>query len=311
MSLFAGVEGGATRSTLAIMDASGTIRARAEGPAIGISPEPPDVCVDLIVSLVHAGLDAIDAAPPVAAVCCGLTGAGRGPERRAVEARLIERGLAGVVKITTDVEVAFFDAFADGPGILLIAGTGSAAWGRAPDGRNARIGGWGPLAGDEGSGYAVGSAALRAVLAAFDGRTDPTALTAPVLEIAGVGAPPDLVRWADRAGKRGIAALAPAVIGAAARDDAAAVIVHRATADLARHVEAAARRLEPWPGTIDVALNGGLIAPDQPLHGTVAAAIRAACPAASILTRSLDGARGAALLALRAAGGSAPGASRS
>src|SRR5690606_12096698 len=128
-------------------------------------------------------------------------------------------------------------AFDDGAGILLIAGTGSSAWARGVDGRTARAGGWGHLLGDEGSGYALGVAALRAVARAHDGRAPSTDLRDAVLRHANVAAPEALIAWAASAAKAEIAALAPCVAEAAAADDAVArAIVDRAARDLADHV---------------------------------------------------------------------------
>ncbi|WJH35503.1 hypothetical protein N6H14_05655 [Paenibacillus sp. CC-CFT747] len=69
-----------------------------------------------------------------------------------------------------DTEAALEGAFAGGPGILVIAGTGSAAAARTEEGRLLSCGGWGPWFGDEGSGYWLGCEALRAAARAADGR---------------------------------------------------------------------------------------------------------------------------------------------
>ena len=297
--LFAGVEGGATRGSVMICDADGVARARAESAAIVVGPAGHEDAVARILALIETALASAGGARPLAAVYCGLSGAGREPERAAVEALLAASGIARAVRVTTDIDVAFVDAFADGSGILLIAGTGSAAWGRAPDGRTARAGGWGPLAGDEGSAFAIGCAALRAALAAHDGRAPSTGLVERVLRAASVTGPAALVRWADAAGRHGIAVLAQDVLALASTDETCAAITLRATDDLARHVDAIARRLQPWPGTVDVALAGGLIGPGRPLRSAVEQAIREALPAARIDPHAIDGARGAALLARR------------
>ncbi|MCI0432928.1 MAG: hypothetical protein L0271_04665 [Gemmatimonadetes bacterium] len=299
MKRFVGVDGGATHALAHVTNASGAELARAGSDAISVAPGGNDETVARIEALVDEVLERAGAGRPAAALCCGLTGAGREPERAALEAAVGMRGIALSVRVTTDLDIAFFDAFGEGAGILLIAGTGSAACGRAPDGRTARAGGWGPRAGDEGSAFAIGSAALRAVLSAHDGRAGPTALTDRVLRATRLADAADLVRWSDTAGKHGTAALAPHVLALATTDEAAAGIARAACTDLVHHVIAIARRLEPWDGDIGVAFAGGLISSGRPLRAAVQAAVAEALPRAHVLEHAVDAARGAAALARR------------
>ncbi|MFZ1059532.1 MAG: BadF/BadG/BcrA/BcrD ATPase family protein [Candidatus Rokuibacteriota bacterium] len=90
----------------------------------------------------------------VAALVVAAKGVWTPAERRLEERRL--RGLAGRVRVVSDVEAAFLGALGDGPGILLLAGTGSIVLGRNRRGRWARAGGLGPLLGDEGSAFWIG-----------------------------------------------------------------------------------------------------------------------------------------------------------
>src|SRR5690606_5383094 len=107
---------------------------------------------------------------PVAALCAGLAGVGNRAEREVVERTLASARLAERVCVISDGETALYGAFAGGPGILLIAGTGSVGYARGEDGRVERCGGWGMLVGDEGSGFGLGRAGLRAALRSADGR---------------------------------------------------------------------------------------------------------------------------------------------
>jgi N-acetylglucosamine kinase-like BadF-type ATPase len=148
----------------------------------------------------------------------------------------------------------------DGWGVAVVAGTGSMAFARSADGRTARAGGWGHLLGDEGSGYAVAVAGLRAVAHAADGRGPATVLTDRFLAAYGLSRPEELVgvvyRDCDRAA---LAALAPLVLAAADGGDAVAQsIVGGATAELASAAASAARQLGLGPA-FPVALAGGLL----------------------------------------------------
>ena len=93
----------------------------------------------------------------------GAAGAGREPERDELRTALRNENIASHVMVTTDIEVALAGAFADGPGIVVSAGTGSVAVGRDRKGARHRMGGYGWQMGDEGSGYAIGRASLGAV----------------------------------------------------------------------------------------------------------------------------------------------------
>src|SRR6185295_15088736 len=126
-------------------------------------------------------------------LCVGVAGAGRETERQELWQALVSRDLADEVVIHSDFSVALDDAFGDGPGVLLISGTGSVAFGRGPTGATARCGGWGPVFGDEGSGAWIGRRALGIVTAASDGREPETALTGAILTAAEVNDVTELI----------------------------------------------------------------------------------------------------------------------
>ena len=144
-------------------------------------------------------------------LCAGLAGVGREAQRMALLAALENMELAADVMVRADAAIAMDDAFDDGPGILLIAGTGSVAFGRGPAGEEARTGGWGPVCGDEGSGAWIGRRSLSVVTAASDGREPETALTGALLTVAEVNEVDELVPWAARATPAQLATLAPVV----------------------------------------------------------------------------------------------------
>ena len=96
----------------------------------------------------------------VAALVVGSRGIWTAPERRALARRL--GALAARVEVLSDAQIAHLGALAGGPGVLVLAGTGSIAIGRDAAGRWTRAGGLGPLLGDEGSGFWLGRAWLRA-----------------------------------------------------------------------------------------------------------------------------------------------------
>ena len=298
MSVFIGVDGGGTHARALLIDDDGRELARVTGGAGIVDARDPARAADLISELATRALREAGVAAPAAALCCGLAGAGREPEREAVRIALTFAGVAARIIVIGDAEAAMEDALPDHDGVLLIAGTGSIAWARNGE-RVVRVGGWGALLGDEGSGYAIGLAALRHVLRAYDTRAPATALTTHALAHAGVAAAADLVTWAAQAHKRDIAALAPIVLRAAADGDDVAIGIRAATVtDLTELVLTAART-----ATLDaptVVTTGGVLR-NAELRSLLYDALRAALPRARMLDRAVDAARGAALIASRAA----------
>jgi N-acetylmuramic acid 6-phosphate etherase len=199
---------------------------------------------------------------PVAAACLGLAGAGRADDQAAVRAWTERVQLAQRVDVTSDAALLLAAGTPDAWGLALVAGTGSMAYGRTPDGRSARAGGWGYLLGDEGSGYALALSGLRAVARAADGRGPATGLTQQFLTRLGLNRPPELIptvyqgSW-DRAA---LAGLAPLVLEAAeAHDTVAAALVAEAAGELAGAAAAVARELAIETSPLPLALAGGVL----------------------------------------------------
>lgn len=298
-----GIDGGATHTTAVILDAAGTELVRLEGVPGIVNPADPEACVGRLAVLARRAMTAADILPPVHSLCCALAGAGRAELREVVRAELAREHIARNLLVTTDAEAALADAFGEAPGILLIAGTGSIAWGRAEDGRVVRCGGWGAVLGDEGSGYALGLGALRATARAVDGREAGTDLHDAVQAELGLDKPEQLIGWAARAAKDQVAALAPLVMEHAKAGDPVAVALRdEAASALADHVAVLHRRLGPWREPAVIAFAGGLIRPGGSLRAALRAALQQRGLECSIREDVIDAARGAARLARRAAG---------
>lgn len=299
MTFFVGVDGGGSRVRALLVDDRGQPLGRAEAAGAVVRVDDPEPAADAVTRAVSDAAERAGVRLPVTTLWAGLAGAGSLPARKAVTDLLADRGLATRVIIGTDVEAAFHDAFGAGPGILLIAGTGSIAWARDGHGVSHRVGGWGRDLGDEGSGFRLGADALRRVMRALDGRDPPTGLREVVLGALGLAEAAELVAWVSQASKRDVAALAPLVVGAAELGDAGATaIVDEAVDALEGHVRAALRRLsDSWDAAgVEVVLWGGLLAPRGPLRARVRGAL-ASIPV-TVSDREPDPPAGAARLAL-------------
>jgi glucosamine kinase len=297
-----GVDGGGTKTRVLVADEQGQLFSDVEGPGSAVRPGQAERSAEVITETVRKALQAagMDHVVP-RVICVGVAGVGREPERQALWQALVEREIAEEIVIHPDAIVALDDAFGDGAGVLLIAGTGSVAFGRGPTGTIARCGGWGPNIGDEGSGAWIGRRALSVVTASTDGREPETALVGAVLTAAQVNEVNELIAWAAQATPAHFAALAPAVMSEAdAGDVRANAILSMAVEELVLHVRALARELfTDERAAVPVALTGGLLSRGAPLRKRLEQRMKSAIPGAQLHAGDVDPARGAVRGALR------------
>ena len=301
-----GIDGGGTKTRVMVADEHGAEILTIEGGGSAVRGEGgAERSAEIITALVRDALKSSDmehVRPRV--LCAGVAGTGREPERQALWQALVTADIAEDVVVHADATIALDDAFGEGPGILLIAGTGSVAFGRGPTGRVTRCGGGGPVIGDEGSGAWIGRRALSVVTASSDGREPATALVGAVLTAAEVEEVTDLVGWAANATAGQLATLAPAVASAAdAGDLRANAVLTLAVEELAIHVRTVARELfGDERAAAPVALAGGLMDRGSTVRRRLEHRLRSAVPGAQIHPHEVVPARGAVRGALRMLG---------
>ena len=297
MNLAIGVDGGGTRTRAVVVDADGRELARGEARGAVVTAHEPEAAANAVWEAVERALASAGLRGPADVLWAGLSGAGREDSRHAIEDALAKTRVAGQIIVGTDVEAAFHDAFGSGPGIMIIAGTGSIAWARRLDGTMVRVGGWGQHIGDEGGGYRIGVQALRCIVRAEDGREPPTKMRAPILEHLGFGEPERLVSWIDDAPKGDVAALVPFVAAAAEAGDRAAMrVLQLGVQALVQHLKAILEASGPWPEPPRLSLWGGVVREGGPLREELAGAAKASD--LELIDRELDPPLGAALMAL-------------
>ncbi|MBI1808398.1 MAG: hypothetical protein HYR75_00755 [Gemmatimonadetes bacterium] len=295
-SIVIGVDGGGTKTTVVVADGAGAELASVTGAASAVRPGESARSADVIEQLVRDALEmAGHAESTPAAMCVGVAGVGRDAEYSAFLMEMTDRGLAEELVVLPDAMVAFADAFADEAGILLIAGTGSVAYGRAPGGKMARCGGWGPICGDEGSGGWIGRRALSIVTATADEREPATALLGVILTHLQAETPDELVAWAAAATVADIAALAEPVMQAAANGDLRAnSLCALAAEELVIHIRTLARQLfTDERAAIPVALAGGLLRRGSYLRKLVEMRLKSAVPGTQLHSDDVVPVRGA------------------
>lgn len=266
MTIVIGVDAGGTAST-AVVWRDGTEAGRARGGAGAVRPTRAMAAASNIADTVRVALTQAGALRGDVLVV-GAAGAGREEERMELRTALRMHDLADRLLVTTDVELALAAAFGSGPGIVLIAGTGSITVRRGEDGSLSRSGGFGWQMGDEGGGYWIGRMGLQALSRSTDGRGGSTTLLETMGPIVRCGTFQELVRWSVTATPSEVAALAPGVVAAAeGGDQMASAILDRAADELVGLV----RAIQPETGASTVALSGGLIGTGGPLRERVEA----------------------------------------
>jgi N-acetylglucosamine kinase-like BadF-type ATPase len=160
--VYLGIDGGGSKTAFVLEDESGKILGRAEtGPTNWLSAGKEEAGRNIA-----AGIRQLNSIPDV--VACGFAGAGRPAGIQFFKDSLSALLPKAQIFVETDAFISYIGAIGLEPGILLIAGTGSIAIGRRADGSMVRVGGWGPIFGDEGSGFWIGREVIQAALRAND-----------------------------------------------------------------------------------------------------------------------------------------------
>jgi N-acetylglucosamine kinase-like BadF-type ATPase len=304
MRLYLGIDGGQSSTTALIADETGRVIGRGRGGPcnhVGTSEGRAkfrSAVGDCVAQACQeAKLDADSIA--FAAACLGFSG---GAEDKEAYARELIR--SNRYKITHDAEIALAGATAGEPGIIIIAGTGSIAFGRNARGETARAGGWGYLFGDEGGAFDLARQALRAALQYEEGWGPETVLRQQLLEATGVATANELLhRFYASFDRSYVASLAVLVSRAAEHGDGVAIdILRRAAGQLAWLVEGVYRHLFHNGEVIYLAYIGGVfesIALRDELTTAVAKSI-----GCKVSAPQLSPAAGALLEALRLDGNS-------
>jgi len=263
-----GIDAGGTKTVCLLADERGAVISEARGPGANLHAAGELAVEKVLHEVMEAAIEratddraAGDLPIRPAAVCLGIAGVDREDEAQIVRAIMRRIGYKSRVLVVNDALIALVSGARNDPGIVIIAGTGSIAYGRNANGEAARAGGWGHMIGDEGSGYWIGREALAAVMRAADGRGPETALTTVILahfNAADVSRLPRIVY--DREMPRmSVAALGPIVQTVVADGDAVATrILERAADELVLGARSVTTRLEMRGDAFSFYLAGGV-----------------------------------------------------
>ncbi|WP_158289269.1 BadF/BadG/BcrA/BcrD ATPase family protein [Paenibacillus flagellatus] len=301
-----GIDGGGTKTEALVLAEDG----REWGGLVVDSTNPFAVSFEQATRNMASLLDKAFSIPELReatceAVCLGLAGVDTDDERARfrsfVEQYRDERGLVFETFMNNDAQIALMATLGDDRGIIVISGTGSIAFGLTEDRRKFRVGGWGPLLGDEGSGYDIGVRTLKAAMRSHDGIEPATLLTESIVRTYGFASVTDLRTYIyqPHLKKHDIAKFAELCIRADEQgDDTAGRILDAAAGDLAASAAALVRK-DPWFEQCRLVTTGSIFRHSTRFADAFRTGLGRLAPNVRVIPSEREPAYGAALLARR------------
>ncbi len=254
-----GIDVGGTKTVCLLADDEGRIVAQGREEGANLQGVGELALEKVLHSVMEKTLSGTSGIP--SAICLGIAGVDRASDEVVVRSIMNRIGYKARILIVNDALIALQAGVGNSPGIVIVSGTGSIAYGRNDQGEASRAGGWGYVLGDEGSGYWIGRLALRAVVRHADGRGRLTSLTPKLLAHFGVPRASDLIRqvYHEELSPRSIAAVAKYVQHARDEGDLVATgILNRAADELIAAATAVMTGLELTDQTFTFILSGGM-----------------------------------------------------
>jgi glucosamine kinase len=264
VAYFLGIDGGGSKTTCAVGDEVSLLATVTAGPSnitrVGEAGARESLHAAVRQACAAAGIEPRQ----LQRACIGAAGAGR-KEIAGVVHQIVSEVIPAEISVVGDMAIALEAAFGAGPGVIVIAGTGSIAYGRDADGATERAGGWGFAISDEGSAHWIGRTAIATLLRAADqadeyGQGAPPSLLFRELQAAWkLNSLEQLARAANS--NPDFAALLPAVLAAAEGGEAVAQqVLGQAATELARLAKIIVRRLfsDSAASAVPMAMAGGV-----------------------------------------------------
>jgi N-acetylglucosamine kinase-like BadF-type ATPase len=299
MSYYLGIDAGGSQTTCAIGDGR-VVLGRSHGTACKLSKVGEKQAREVLLSLVQeccktAGVMTSD----IEHTCIGVAGISGQKVTESMHA-LVSEMVSGEIKVIGDMMIALEAAFGDAPGVVVIAGTGSIAFGRNQRGDTARAGGWGPMVSDEGSGEWIGRQAIAHAMRSYDEGAS-TSLIAEILEIWRVATRDEIATRANASPPPDFAQLFPAVIkSAAAHDSLSKEILTSAGMELARLARIVVRKLWLGPAAVNIRVSGGVITNSQLVRDAFQNTLRSERPDVIVTFEPVEPVLGALAVARKA-----------
>jgi len=289
---FLGIDGGGSNTRCVLGDEK-SVLGRGSGSGCNVLRVGEACARDSLSGAIHEACVQAGVSPQqVARTCAGISGAADDGIASTVQ-RILTGVVGGAIEVIGDMEIALESGFGGGPGVIVIAGTGSIVYGRNAQGETARAGGGGRLISDEGSGHWCVVRALGAALRAHDQGRD-SELLQRLLAAFSVRTVPDLIVEVNADPGRDLASLYPVVLAAAdAGDPIAAAVLEQAGSELAKLAEVVIRRLFREDEEVPFGEHGGVFASSARVREAFEEALQASCSRLRLLRREIDPALGA------------------
>ena len=299
-----GIDAGGTKTVCLLADERGQVLSDARAGGANLQAAGELEVEKVLHAVMEEAIGERDLKPD--AICLGIAGVDRESDAAAVRAIMRRIGLKARTLVVNDALIALVAGAGEQPGVVIVAGTGSIAYGRDAANRAARAGGWGYILGDEGGGFWIGRAALHAVVREYDGRGPTTLLTGLVLADMQLASPTELIHavYAGGLHRNAIAGVAAVVQRAADAGDAvAADIIRRASVELSVAAASVITRLAMRGDQFPILLAGGVFGGVPALVSQVALRLGEVAPRSEVRRLDVEPAAGAVALALAAAHG--------
>ncbi len=292
MTYFLGIDGGGSKTTAAIGDENSLLASATAGGTSIIRSGEAQARTNL-----HQAIREVCAAVKIEAaqigrICVGITGAAR-PQISDAVRRIVAEVAEVETRVVGDTVIAWHAAFDGAEGIVVIAGTGSIAYGRNQQGQTARAGGWGYAISDEGSGHWIGRTAISAALRAHD-EGDSSRVFHLVCKAWGLDGIDELVRAANAMPPPDFATLVPTILEAADAGDALARgVLTQAGAELATLAKMVIARIFAQKMNVPVAMSGGIFRNSALVRQVFYNSLRSEYPDAKIASTVIEPVKGA------------------
>jgi glucosamine kinase len=302
VAIFLGIDGGGSKTSCLIGDET-SVLGTGTGAASNVVRVGEAQARESLTSAIRQACTVASLTPSqIGGVCVGLAGAAR-PEIGELVKGIVSELVPGKVTVVGDNVIALEAAFGDGPGVIVIAGTGSIAYGQTRDGQTARAGGWGFTISDEGSGHWIGRTAVAASLGAWDENPEENLRLIEILMKSWrLETIEQLVPAANATPPPDFSALFPAVLSLAdSGDRIARDVLTQAGTQLANLAGSLFRRLFSYAGAGSVAMSGGVFGSSALVRQVFYNGLRSVHPDAIINPNVIEPVRGALELARKGA----------
>ena len=302
MGIFLGIDGGGTKTSCVIGDETSVLGSGTAAGSNVIRLGEAKAREALAAAIGQACAAANIKPTQIQRTCVGLAGAGR-PEISKLVRRLLAELVSGESEVVGDMVIALQAAFGSGAGVMVIAGTGSMAYGRDSSGNTLRAGGWGFSVFDEGSGHWIGRSAIAAIMRDYDENAEEeSVLLDNVKKSWALSTREQLVLAANASPSPDFSALLPAVLSAADSGDALAQsILTQAGTELARLAKIVIRRLFSDGEKVLVAMSGGVFSNCALVRQVFYNSLRSEYPNCPVNSTMVEAVRGALELARKGA----------